>query len=180
KIKLSIAAQQLSGQEFNMTEFAGAVTSGAVSPIFKTSAEVVRFNMGVGMATGLANGSDGLSEAALSGVAAYGSSKAPNKVLSTITGEAIQKLPNIRDSIIRSNNSDDSNYMKRIFLIFFTTFISFNIGALILNLKDFGIHWNIDLILKIHYAASIYALKCGAIGVVVDWFSKDWFDKKDK
>ncbi|SEP88623.1 hypothetical protein [Basfia succiniciproducens] len=69
------------------------------------------------------------------------------------------------------------NNAKRIFLIFLTTFLSFNFGALILNLRDYGINWDIKLILDIHYAVSVYALKCGVIGVVVDWISRDWFKK---
>lgn len=70
--------------------------------------------------------------------------------------------------------------MKRIFLIFITTLASFNAGALLLNLKEFGFNWDFKLILDIHYAVSIYALKCGAIGVVVDWISRDWFNRDDK
>lgn len=72
------------------------------------------------------------------------------------------------------------NNMKRIFLIFITTLISFNVGALLLNLKEFGLNWDLNLILDIHDAVSIYALKCGFIGVVVDWISKNWFKKGDK
>ncbi|QOF67461.1 hypothetical protein IFE17_10095 [Actinobacillus sp. GY-402] len=68
--------------------------------------------------------------------------------------------------------------MRRIFLIFFTTFISFNIAAIISILKRYGWSVDFDLAFKIHYEVSIYALKCGAIGVVVDWISKDWFKKK--
>ncbi|WP_165870257.1 hypothetical protein [Cricetibacter osteomyelitidis] len=58
------------------------------------------------MATGLANGGDGLSDAALSGVASYGASKVPNKVLSTITSEAIQKSPIIFDSQKSKNKGE--------------------------------------------------------------------------
>ncbi|MFZ7237239.1 hypothetical protein ACLSZ3_10985, partial [Avibacterium gallinarum] len=54
-----------------------------------------RFNAGVGMATGIANGGDGLSDAALSGGATYVGSKIPNPLLSIMVGETIQKLPNI-------------------------------------------------------------------------------------
>lgn len=68
--------------------------------------------------------------------------------------------------------------MKRILLIFLTTLFSFNVGIVILNLRDYGLNLDLDLILKIHYEISIYALKCGAIGVVVDWISRDWFKKK--
>ncbi|MDG2954975.1 hypothetical protein P7M11_09655 [Bisgaard Taxon 10/6] len=68
--------------------------------------------------------------------------------------------------------------MKRILLIFLTTLFSFNVGIAILNLRDYELNLDLDLILKIHYEISIYALKCGAIGIVVDWISKDWFKKK--
>lgn len=70
--------------------------------------------------------------------------------------------------------------MKRIVLIFLTTLASFNIGAIIIILKKYGIEHEVELILKAHYEVSIYALKCGAIGVVVDWISRDWFKKEDK
>ncbi|WP_041639746.1 hypothetical protein [[Mannheimia] succiniciproducens] len=69
--------------------------------------------------------------------------------------------------------------MKRIFLIFFTTFIAFNIAAIISILKRQGWSVDFDLALKIHYEVSVYALKCGVIGVVVDWISRDWFKKDD-
>ncbi|KGQ69422.1 hypothetical protein OA57_11640 [Chelonobacter oris] len=67
--------------------------------------------------------------------------------------------------------------MKRVFLILFTTFISFNIAAIISILKRQGWDVDFDLTLKIHYEVSVYALKCGCIGVIVDWISKDWFKK---
>ncbi|PJG81872.1 hypothetical protein [Caviibacterium pharyngocola] len=70
--------------------------------------------------------------------------------------------------------------MKRAFLIFSTTLLSFNFGMLILNLQDFGLNWDIPFIVKTHYETSIYALKCGVIGVVLDYFTKDRFIKKDK
>lgn len=70
--------------------------------------------------------------------------------------------------------------MKRIVLIFLTTLIYFNIGAIIIILKKYGIEHEVELILKVHYEVSIYALKCGAIGVIVDWISRYWFDKRDE
>lgn len=70
--------------------------------------------------------------------------------------------------------------MKRSISIFLSSLFSFNLGALILNLKDFGIEWNFYLVFCIHYEASVYALKIAVIGVIIDWFSKDLFDKKDK
>ncbi|WP_041639741.1 hypothetical protein ACTUM7_03500 [Basfia succiniciproducens] len=70
--------------------------------------------------------------------------------------------------------------MKRIALIFITTMIAFNIGALIVWLRNYGLSLSFDSIIKAHYAVSIYALKCSVIGVVVDWISKDWFKKDDK
>lgn len=101
----NIIAQKASGQDFNWSELGGAVVSGGISPNLKKTAEVIRFNMGVGMATGLANGSDGLSEAALSGVAAYGGTKISNPVAAAALGEVIQKLPNINNSV--NNNGDN-------------------------------------------------------------------------
>ncbi|MEE6076880.1 VENN motif pre-toxin domain-containing protein, partial [Avibacterium paragallinarum] len=90
----NLAAQKISGQEFNFYEFAGAVASGTASPLFKTTAEAMRFNAGVGMATGIANGGDGVSDAGLAAGATYVSSKISNPLLSIIASETIQKFPN--------------------------------------------------------------------------------------
>lgn len=80
-------------------ELTGAIVSGTVSPVFKRTIDVIRFNAGVGMATGLANGGDGLSDAALSGIATYGSMKISNPVKSTVVSEAIQKVPVLVDEV---------------------------------------------------------------------------------
>ncbi|MCW9732240.1 hypothetical protein L5B97_01855 [Avibacterium sp. 20-15] len=45
------------------------------------------------MATGIANGGDGLSYAALPSGATYVGSKISNPVVSALTGEIIQKIP---------------------------------------------------------------------------------------
>ncbi|QOF67456.1 hypothetical protein IFE17_10070 [Actinobacillus sp. GY-402] len=68
--------------------------------------------------------------------------------------------------------------MKRILYIIFLFLV---VGNLAVTLYIFRIYkFDIDgyLLLKFYYEGSIYALKCGAIGVVVDWISKDWFKKK--
>ncbi|SEP88663.1 VENN motif pre-toxin domain-containing protein [Basfia succiniciproducens] len=95
----NVVAQKVSGQEFNWAEFGGAIASGYISPHLKTTKDIVRVNAGIGMATGLANGSDGLSDAVLSGAAAYGATKTSNPLWSSVASEVIQKIPNIRDSI---------------------------------------------------------------------------------
>ncbi|PJG81873.1 VENN motif pre-toxin domain-containing protein, partial [Caviibacterium pharyngocola] len=94
----NLIAQTVSGQEFNWAEFAGATVSGGITPKLKTM-DAIRVNAGIGMAVGLANGTSGLSEAGLSGIASYGSSKISNPMWSTIASEAIQKLPTIRSAI---------------------------------------------------------------------------------
>ena len=99
-------AQKLSGQEFNWAEFGGAAASGYVSPYFKTTKDAIRVNAAIGMAVGLANGSDGLSDATLSGIATYGSMKISNPILATSVGEVIQKAPVIMQSTIKENNND--------------------------------------------------------------------------
>ncbi|KGQ54426.1 hypothetical protein IO44_09850 [Gallibacterium anatis str. Avicor] len=91
----NLAVQKLSGQEFNPYEFTGAVVSGIVSPSFKTTSEAIRFNAGIGMAVGMANGGDGISDAALSAGATFVGSKISNPFLSIIVSETIQKIPNI-------------------------------------------------------------------------------------
>lgn len=68
--------------------------------------------------------------------------------------------------------------MERVFYIFTMMFLLANVAAAIHILKKYGSSVDLNLILKAHYEISIYALKCGAIGVVVDWISKDWFKKK--
>ncbi|MGV3058111.1 VENN motif pre-toxin domain-containing protein [[Pasteurella] aerogenes] len=103
----NVVAQGISGQQFNSVELTGAIVSGTVSPVFKRTTDVIRFNAGVGMATGLANGGDGLSDAALSGIATYSSTKISNPVWSSIVSEAIQKLPNIKNSVTGNQESED-------------------------------------------------------------------------
>ncbi|KGQ69421.1 hypothetical protein OA57_11635, partial [Chelonobacter oris] len=99
----NIAAQKLSGQEFNWAEFGGAVASGYISPHLKTTKDAIRFNAGVGMAVGLANGGDGLEEATYSGVATYAGRKISNPLWSTIASEAIQKIPTINENISKKH-----------------------------------------------------------------------------
>lgn len=94
----NIAAQRVSGQNFNWYELGGATLSGAVSPYLKTS-DLIRFNMGVGMAAGLASGEDPIQGAVLSGIASHTSSKISNPLWSVIISESIQKYPNIKDEI---------------------------------------------------------------------------------
>ena len=95
----NLAVQKLSGQEFNPYEFTGAVVSGIVSPSFKTTSEAIRFNAGIGMAVGMANGGDGISDAALSAGATYGAAKVANPIWSSVISESIQKLPIIFHSL---------------------------------------------------------------------------------
>ncbi|RRN02698.1 hypothetical protein EIM44_07250 [Bibersteinia trehalosi] len=102
----NVASQKLSGQDFNTVEMVGATVSSVVTPSLKTAKDVVRFNAGVGMATGLVNGGNGLQDAALSGIASYGSSKISNPVLSITIGELIQKLPVVFESM-KSKNEEE-------------------------------------------------------------------------
>ena len=102
----NVVAQGISGQQFNSVELTGAIVSGTVSPVFKRTIDVIRFNAGVGMATGLANGGDGLSDAALSGIATYGSMKISNPILATGVGEVIQKAPVIIQSTAEKHDKD--------------------------------------------------------------------------
>lgn len=53
------------------------------------------------LAFSLASGGDGLSESALSGIAAYGSMKISSPVKSTIVSEAIQKVSVLVDEIFK-------------------------------------------------------------------------------
>lgn len=69
---------------------------------------------------------------------------------------------------------------NRAFLIIFTTLISFNLGALMLNLKEHGINWDSNFTIHFHYEVSIYAIKVSIIGIIVDWITKDWFSKENK
>lgn len=68
---------------------------------------------------------------------------------------------------------------KRIFMLFITTFFSFNIGVFILNLKDFGFDWDVKLILEIHSAVSIYAFKCSILGIAVIWIDEKWYGNRN-
>ncbi|MFZ7271463.1 VENN motif pre-toxin domain-containing protein [Avibacterium avium] len=102
----NLAAQKISGQEFNIYEFAGAVASGTASPLFKTTSEAMRFNAGVGMATGIANGGDGLSEGGFAAGATYGTAKVSNPIKASIVSEAIQKIPVIFSSTEKAGNNE--------------------------------------------------------------------------
>ncbi|XLP62751.1 VENN motif pre-toxin domain-containing protein [Gallibacterium anatis] len=103
----NLAVQKLSGQEFNPYEFTGAVVSGIVSPSFKTTSEAIRFNAGIGMAVGMANGGDGISDAALSAGATYGAAKVANPIWSSVISESIQKLPIIFHSLKKEERKNE-------------------------------------------------------------------------
>lgn len=66
---------------------------------------------------------------------------------------------------------------NRAFLIVLTTLITFNVAAVVLNLKESGIEWDSNFTFKWHYEVSIYAMKCSVIGIIVDWITKNWFNK---
>ncbi|MDG2959186.1 VENN motif pre-toxin domain-containing protein [Exercitatus varius] len=102
----NVVAQSASGQSFNWVELGGSMVSGVVTPSLRTTNEMIRFNAGVGMAVGLANGGDGLTEAGLSGIAAYSATKISNPIWASVVSETIQKAPNIRDSILKKEKSE--------------------------------------------------------------------------
>ncbi|MBP4134355.1 hemagglutinin repeat-containing protein, partial [Gallibacterium anatis] len=103
----NLAVQKLSGQEFNPYEFTGAVVSGIVSPSFKTTSEAIRFNAGIGMAIGMANGGDGIGDAALAAGATYGAAKVSNPIWSSVISESIQKLPIIFNSLKKEERNNE-------------------------------------------------------------------------
>lgn len=103
----NLAVQKLSGQEFNPYEFTGAVVSGIVSPSFKTTSEAIRFNAGIGMAVGMANGGNGISDAALSAGATYDATKVANPIWSSVISESIQKLPIIFHSLKKEERKNE-------------------------------------------------------------------------
>lgn len=70
--------------------------------------------------------------------------------------------------------------MKRAFFIFLYIMIVFNIGSLIVWLKKYGVSVDFNIVIKAHYAVSIYAIKCGFIAVIVDWTSKEWIKDNSK
>ncbi|QOF67457.1 hypothetical protein IFE17_10075 [Actinobacillus sp. GY-402] len=102
----NVVAQSASGQSFNWVELGGSMVSGVVTPSLRTPNEMVRFNMGVGMSTGLANGSDGLTEASLSGIATYGSLKISNPIVATGVSEVIQKMPTILKAVSETDDKE--------------------------------------------------------------------------
>ena len=97
QVALGLAAntgtQIASGQPFNWYELAGAGMGVVISPRLKSANDVIRVNMGIGMATGLASGSDPIEEAGLAGIGAYAGSKISNPVISAVASEAVQKIP---------------------------------------------------------------------------------------
>ncbi|MDG2954863.1 hypothetical protein P7M11_09040 [Bisgaard Taxon 10/6] len=100
------AVQLASGQEFNWYELIGSGISGAVTPNLKTVKDVVRFNMGIGMATGLVSGSDPIEGAGISGVASYAGTKISNPIASAVLSETIQKIPNLYKYTFEDDNND--------------------------------------------------------------------------
>jgi len=97
QVALGLAAntgtQIASGQPFNWYELAGAGMGAVISPRLKSANDVIRVNMGIGMATGLASGSDPIEGAGLAGIGAYAGSKISNPVISAVASEAVQKIP---------------------------------------------------------------------------------------
>ena len=97
QVALGLAAntgtQIASGQPFNWYELAGAGMGAVISPRLKSANDVIRVNMGIGMAAGLASGSDPIEGAGLAGIGAYAGSKISNPVISAVASEAVQKIP---------------------------------------------------------------------------------------
>lgn len=70
--------------------------------------------------------------------------------------------------------------MKRICYILFLFLIIGNLAVTVNVFKMYRFNIDCDLLLQMYYSGSMYAFKCGVIGVVVDWISRDWFKKGDK
>ncbi|QOF67462.1 hypothetical protein IFE17_10100 [Actinobacillus sp. GY-402] len=95
----NVVAQSASGQSFNWVELGGSMVSGVVTPSLRTTNEMIRFNMGVGMTTNMVDGGDGLESATYSGIGTYVGSKISNPLWSVIVSEAIQKIPVINETL---------------------------------------------------------------------------------
>ena len=99
QVALGLAAntgtQIASGQPFNWYELAGAGMGAVISPRLKSANDVIRVNMGIGMATGLASGSDPIEGAGLAGIGAAAGLKVKNPYAASFASEFIQKIPTI-------------------------------------------------------------------------------------
>lgn len=63
--------------------------------------------------------------------------------------------------------------MKRIIYIFLIFLALGNLTITLTILKKFS-YSDISLAIKAHYEGTIYSLKCGIIGVIVDWITRHW------
>ncbi|MFZ7237243.1 hypothetical protein ACLSZ3_11015 [Avibacterium gallinarum] len=63
------------------------------------------------------------------------------------------------------------------YIFIFATLIIFNIGALILNLRENGVNWDSGFTFNFHYEVSIYALKVSIIAIIADWILNNWYEK---
>ncbi|TCP92071.1 hypothetical protein EDC44_12824 [Cricetibacter osteomyelitidis] len=70
--------------------------------------------------------------------------------------------------------------MKRGIRIFVLILVIANLSATLHFFRKYDFNQDLNFLLDAYCQVSIYALKLGVLGVIVDWFSKDWFDKKDK
>ena len=99
QVALGLAAntgtQIASGQPFNWYELAGAGMGAVISPRLKSANDVIRVNMGIGMAAGLASGSDPIEGAGLAGIGAAAGLKVKNPYAASFASEFIQKIPTI-------------------------------------------------------------------------------------
>ena len=97
------AVQLVSGQEFNWYEFAGAgIASGVTHGMSLRNS--IRTNMGISMGVSLASGGNPLQDTSLSGISTIISNQIKQPIVSAISSELIQKIPQIGNRILPSTN----------------------------------------------------------------------------
>jgi|GEM_PF-5226029 len=97
------AVQFVSGQDFNWYEFAGAgIASGVTHGMSLRNS--IRTNMGISMGVSLASGGNPLQDTSLSGISTIISNQIKQPIVSAISSELIQKIPQIGNRILPSTN----------------------------------------------------------------------------
>ncbi|MBP4134352.1 hypothetical protein [Gallibacterium anatis] len=98
-----IKIQFISGQEFNWYEFAGTgIASGVTHGMSLRNS--IRTNMGISMGVSLASGGNPLQDTSLSGISTIISNQIKQPIVSAISSELIQKIPQIGNRILPSTN----------------------------------------------------------------------------
>ncbi|OBW99715.1 hypothetical protein QV05_09455 [Gallibacterium genomosp. 1] len=97
------AVQFVSDQDFNWYEFAGAgIASGVTYGMSLKNS--IRANMGISMGVSLASGGNPLQDTSLSGISTIISNQIKQPIVSAISSELIQKIPQIGNRILPSTN----------------------------------------------------------------------------